>query len=174
MALTRDQKQECIAGLTAMANDAVSMVCVDYQGITSEQMSSLRKRARTDQVGVVVLRNNLAKRAFSDTKFAPLSDTLAGPILAVYSQEDMGASARFVKDIKSSLFDLQVRSISLGSDEVLGADSLKRVASLPTYEESMAKLLLILKSPATAFVSTLEAVPTKLLRTLKAVAEKKS
>ena len=172
MSLTKEQKQHNIDLYSSIAESSSSVVCLNYRGISAVQMSELRESAIKLEVGVKVVSNNLAKKAFVGTKFNLLSDYLVGPILLLHSDEDVGAGARLVKDVHLSILELPVVAMSLG-EEVLFEDSLKQVASLPTYSEAIAKLLMVLKAPATKAVSTVEAVSLKLVRTVKAVSEKK-
>jgi len=172
VSLTKEQKQHNIDLYSSIAKSSCSLVCLNYRGISAAQMYDIRKSALKLEVGVRVISNNLARKAFSGTKFNSLSDYLVGPILLLYSDEDVGAGARLVKDVHASILELPVVAISLG-EEVLFEDSLKKVAGLPTYSEAIAKLLMVLKAPATKAVSTVEAVSLKLVRTVKAVSEKK-
>lgn len=172
MSLTKEQKQHNIDLYSSIAESSSSVVCLNYRSVSAAQMSDIRKSALKLEVGVKVISNNLARKAFCSTKFNPLSDYLVGPILLLYSGEDVGSGARLVKDICASILELPVVAISLG-EEVLFEDSLKIVAGLPTYSEAIAKLLMVLKAPATKAVSTVEAVSLKLVRTVKAVSEKK-
>jgi large subunit ribosomal protein L10 len=171
--LTLAAKKAVVEEVTAVASTAISAVVANYRGLTVNQMTQLRSEARKAKVYLRVVPNNLARRAFEKTDFACLSDQLVGPLFLALSTEAPGDAARLLKDFSKTLDKLEVKALSLGG-KVYDANHIDFVASLPTRDEALAKLMFVMKAPVEKFVQTLAAPHTKLVRTIVAVKDTKS
>ena len=171
MALNLEDKKAIVAELTDVASASLSVVAADYRGVSVSVMNALRKAARGSDVKVGVYRNTLARRALKDTEFACLSDVLTGPILLFFAQNDPGAAARVIRDFEFA-DKLAVRGLALGG-QLLAADQLKAVASLPTRDEELAQLLSVMMAPITKFVRTVNEPAAQTARVLAAIADQK-
>src|SRR5690606_23616562 len=98
VALRLEDKKALGAEVNEVAKGALSAVAAEYRGLTVEQMTSFRSKARAAGVYVRVVKNTLAKRAVEGTDFECLKDALTGPLVLAFSSEDPGAAARIVKD----------------------------------------------------------------------------
>lgn len=172
MTLSLDGKKELVGDLMQVASKAVSAVVADYRGLTANQMTKLRVEARKSQVYLRVVRNTLMRRAFENTDFSCLSPKLVGPLFLALSMEGPGDAARLLKEHAKSLDKLEVKAIAIGG-KLYGPESLNAVASLPTRDEAIAKLMYVMKAPVEKLVRTLVAPHTKLVRTIAAVKEAK-
>lgn len=172
MAFSLAEKKAVVEDVSAAASKSISAVVADYRGLTVTEMTELRAKARASNVYLRVVRNTLMKRALIDTEFSCLNDALVGPLFIALSQEGPSDAARLLKDFAKEHKHLEVKALSIGG-ELLGADQLEAVASLPTKEEAIAKLLFVLKAPVEKFVRTMAEPPAKLVRTLAAVKAKK-
>ena len=169
--LNLEDKKAMVAELSEVANHAISAIAADYRGLTVSAMNVLRKSARHSKVAVRVYRNTLARRALKDTEFACLSEVLTGSIVLFFAKEDPGAAARLIRDFNSE-DKLIVRGLALGG-QLLKADQLKAVASLPTLHEALTKLALVMKAPVVKFVRTLNEPVAQIARIFAAVADQK-
>lgn len=172
MAFSLAEKKAVVEDVSMAASKSISAVVADYRGLTVTEMTELRAKARASNVYLRVVRNTLMKRALSDTEFSCLNDVLVGPLFIALSQEAPSDAARLLKDFAKEHKNLEVKALSIGG-ELLEASQLDSVASLPTKEEAIAKLLFVLKAPIEKFVRTLAEPPAKLVRTLAAVKAKK-
>lgn len=172
MALRLEQKQQIVAEVNEVAASALSAVVADYRGLTVAEMTDMRAKARESGVYLRVVRNTLAKRAVEGTDFACLDETFIGPTLVAFSQEDPGSAARLLKDYAKDIDALEVRALAIGG-EMLGADQLDRVATLPTLDQARAMLLSVMLAPITKLARTMNEVPGKLTRTVAAVRDQK-
>ena len=103
MALNFEQKKAVVAEVAEVAKEALAAVAAEYRGLTVEEMTELRVKARESGVYVKVAKNTLVRRAVEGTEFECMQDSLSGPLLLAFSMEDPGAAARLVKDyIKSN------------------------------------------------------------------------
>ena len=135
MALGLEDKKAIVAEVNEAAQSALSAVIADYRGLSVGQMTSLRKQAREGGVYLKVVRNTLAKRAVDGTEFQCLQDSLVGPTVIAFSQEDPGAAARLMKDFSKENQELEVKALSI-SGQVLGAEQIDVLAKMPTLDQA--------------------------------------
>lgn len=172
MVLKLDDKKTIVDEVAVVAKQAVSLVAAEYSGVTVSQMTKLRKTARENGVYMRIVRNTLAKRALQDTPFACMQEKLVGPLVLAFSQEDPGAAARLMKAFVKDNEKLKVTALAI-DNQLMGAESLNALASLPTRDEAIAQLMSVMKAPIAQFVRTLAAPHTKLVRTIAAVRDQK-
>ncbi len=172
MALNLEQKKAVVAELAQVASSALSVVAAEYRGLTVEEMTALRVKARESGVYLRVAKNTLVRRAVQGTDFECIADDLKGPLVFAFASEDPGAAARLVKDFAKEHDKLTAHVLAVGSNKYEAAD-LDRVASLPTREQALAMLLGVMKAPVEKFVRTLAEPHAKLVRTVAAVRDKK-
>ena len=172
MALGLEQKQQIVAEVNEVAASALSAVVADYRGLTVAEMTEMRVKARESGVYLRVVRNTLAKRAVEGTEYACLDETLVGPSLLAFSTEDPGSAARLLKDYAKEHDALEVKALSIGG-ELIAADQIDRVATLPTLDEARAMLMSVMLAPVTKLARTINEVPGKLVRTVAAIKEQK-
>jgi len=172
MPMRIDDKKIAVEELNGVANKAVSAIAADYHGTTVSELTKLRQEARESSVHLKVIRNTLAKRALNDTKFSCFEDLLVGPTMLAFSLEDPTSAAKLVNNFTKVNKNFQVKGISLG-DSLLELSKLSVLANMPSRDEALAQLAGILNAPMTKFVSILNQVPSKLVRTLQAVKDQK-
>lgn len=157
MALKLEDKKLVVEEVSAIVAKSVSVVVAEYRGLTVEQMTNLRSKARESNVVVRVVKNTLARKALQGSPFEDLQDNLVGPVVLVFSTEELSAAARVAKDFKKQNEALVVKSLSIGSG-ALGAEQLDTIASLPTYDEAIGKLMYVMKAPVEKLARTLAAL----------------
>lgn len=172
MALNLDQKKAVVEEVAAVAANALSAVAAEYRGLTVEEMTDLRVKARNEGVYLRVVKNTLAKRAVEGTEFECLQDGLVGPLLLAFSQEDPGAAARVIDEFIKNNDRLVVKLVSIGG-QLLEVSELKRLAKMPTRDQAISLLMAVMKAPLDKFARTLNEVPGKLVRTIAAVRDQK-
>lgn len=171
MALNIEQKKEVVAEIAVVAASAHSAVAAEYRGLTVEEMTELRVKARQEGVYLRVAKNTLVRRAVEGTSFECIQDELVGPLIYAFSQEDPGSAARLVKDFAKEHEKLVAKIISIDG-ELLDASGLEKLASLPTLDQARAMFLGLLKAPAEKFVRTVAEPQAKLVRLLAAYRDK--
>lgn len=158
MALNLEDKQAIVAEVNEAAKGALSAVVADARGVTVAKIDALRKQARAQGVQMRVVRNTLARRAVEGTAYECLKDSFVGPTLIAFSSEHPGAAARLFKDFAKANDKFEVKAAAF-EGEVVSFDLL---ATLPTYDEAIARLMSVIK----------EAAAGKLARTLAALRDK--
>ena len=172
MALNLEQKKAVVAEVAEAANKALAAVAAEYRGLTVEEMTELRVKAREGGVFVKVAKNTLVRRAVEGTEYECMQEALTGPLLLAFSMDDPGAAARLVKDYSKVHDKLIARLVAVGG-QLYDASELERLSNLPTYDQAIAILMGVMKAPIEKFVRTLAEPHAKLVRTVAAVRDAK-
>jgi large subunit ribosomal protein L10 len=136
-----------------------------------QDMTILREQARKSGVYLKVLKNNLVKRAVENTPFSLLSEDMVGPLLFGISEDPVSA-AKVLNDFAKTNDFFAIKTGAM-PDKKLDAGAIKALASLPSREELLAKLMGTMQAPISKFVRTLNEVPTKFVRGIAAVRDQK-
>lgn len=144
MALNLQDKQAIVAEVSEVAKGALSAVVADSRGVTVDKMTELRKAGREAGVYMRVVRNTLLRRAVEGTPFECLKDAFVGPTLIAYSMEHPGAAARLFKEFAKANAKFEVKAAAF-EGELIPASQIDRLATLPTYEEAIARLMATMK-----------------------------
>ena len=172
MALNLSQKKAVVAEVAEVAAEAHSAIAAEYIGLTVEDMTALRVKAREQNVYLRVVKNTLARRAFEGTDFECMSDAMVGPLVLAFSQEDPGAAARVIADFAKGNDKLVVKLVSIGG-KLLEAGDIKRLADMPTKDQAISMLMSVMNAPIEKLARTLNEVPSKLVRVIAAVRDQK-
>lgn len=172
MALNLDQKKAVVAEVAEVAASAHSAIAAEYSGLTVEAMTTLRVKARENNVYLRVVKNTLARRAFEGTDYECMSEAMVGPLVLAFSQEDPGAAARVISDFAKENEKLVVKLVSIGG-QLLEAGDIKRLADMPTKDQAISMLMSVMNAPLEKLARTLNEVPGKLVRTVAAVRDQK-
>ncbi|MDO4438091.1 MAG: 50S ribosomal protein L10 [Eubacteriales bacterium] len=150
-------KQPIIDEIKELLDGAQSAVAVKYLGITVDQDTRLRKELRENGVTYKVFKNTLIKRAADGTEFAALDPDLEGPTALAVSKTDATAPARIV-----AKYAKEVKTLELKGGVVEGAyydkDAIQTIATIPSREELLGKLLGSIQSPITNFARVLNQI----------------
>lgn len=159
MALGLEDKKAIVAEVQEAAKGALSAVVADARGVSVSAMTALRKEARENGVWLKVVRNTLARRALEGTAYECLSDTFVGPTLIAFSSEHPGAGARIFRDFAKGNDKFELKAAAFEGSVV----DVQMLATLPTYDEAIARLMSVMK----------EAAAGKLVRTIAAIRDQK-
>ncbi len=171
MGLNLEQKQAVVAEVAKQVAGAQAIVMAENRGMPVAAMTQLRAKARASGVYFRVVKNTLVRRAVADTPFASLADKMVGP-LAYGIGTDPVAVAKVLNDF-AKVNDRFVIAGGALPGQVMSAKEIAALASLPSREELLAKLLGTMQAPVVKFVRTLNEVPSKFVRTLAAVRDAK-
>lgn len=153
-------KSPIVDEIKGYADKAKSAVAVDYRGLTVEQDCALRKKLREAGVFYKVYKNTLVKRAFEGSDFAKLDKDLEGPTAIAFGMEDAAAPARIIAEFAKTATNLEFKG-GVVEGTYFDSNGLTAIASIPSKEVLISKLLGSLQSPV-----------TNLARVLKQIAEK--
>jgi LSU ribosomal protein L10P len=169
--LNRQEKAAMIEEVTALVADAQAVIVAEYRGLDVESVTKLRRQARGEGVHLRVFKNTLARRAVAGTPFAGLADKLVGPLMYGIGPDPV-AVAKVLSGFAKSNEKLVIKAGAM-PDFVMDENGIKALATLPSREELLAKLMATMQAPIGQFVRTLNEVPSRLVRTLAAVRDAK-
>jgi len=172
VSLNRQEKAVVIEEVSAQVAQAQSIIVAEYRGLDVASVTVLRKTARESGVYLRVLKNTLVRRAVAGTAFEPLSSQLTGPLMYGISADPV-AAAKVLADFAKTNDKLVIKGGAL-PNTVMNQDGVKALATMPSREALLSKLLGTMQAPIAQFVRTLNEVPTKFVRGLAAVRDQKA
>ena len=167
MSLNLEQKQAVVSEIAAQLAKAQAVIVAENRGLPVEVVTGLRAKARKSGLYLRVLKNTLARRAVKGTPFEKLAEQLTGPLMYGIAQDPVAGAkvlAEFAKD--NELFVLKGGAMA---DAVMSVKDVKALATMPSREELLARLVGTLQAPIAKLVRTMNEVPGKFVRTLAAV-----
>jgi large subunit ribosomal protein L10 len=171
LSLNLEGKKEVVAEVSERLAKAQTVVLAEYRGLPVEQITVLRSQARASGVYLRVLKNTLARRAVQGTPFEKLADQMVGP-LAYGISEDPVAAAKVLHTYAKTNDKLVIKGGAM-ANHVMNAKEIGTLATMPSRNELLAKLMGTMQAPVTKFVQTLNEVPGRFVRTLAAVRDQK-
>lgn len=171
MGLNLEEKKAVVAEVSAQVAAAQAIVVAEYRGLEVGNITALRAQARKEGVYLRVLKNTLARRAVEGTPFEGLKGQLVGPLLYGISKDPVSA-AKVLHEFAKSNDKLVIKGGAM-ANYVMDANGVKALATMPSREELLSKLLGTMQAPIAQFVRTLNEVPTKFVRGLAAVRDQK-
>lgn len=153
-------KQPVVAEISEAVKDAASVVLVDYRGLTVEQDTALRKNLREAGVTYKVYKNTMMVRAFEGTDFAQLGEYLEGPSAIAISKTDATAPAREIAKFAKTAPKLEIKG-GVVEGTLYDAKGMESIATIPSRDELLSKLLGSLQSPITNFARVIKQVAEK-------------
>jgi large subunit ribosomal protein L10 len=168
----QDNKTKAIQELKDSFSTAHDYIFTDYRGLTVEQITMLRKQLRVKEVEYKVVKNNFARIAFEQLSSPDVSNYLVGPTAVAITPKDANEVAKILYDFLKETPALQVKG-ALISGTVYNAAQTEAFSKLPGRLELISMLMSVINAPARNLVSALNDIPSRLVRTVKAVANKK-
>lgn len=156
MGLNLNDKKAVVAEVSEQLAKAQTVVVAEYAGIEVGNLTTLRATARDAGVYLRVLKNTLARRAVADTSFAALADQMTGQLIYALS-EDPVAAAKVLNDFAKTN-DKLVLKAGVYAGNLLDKDGVKALASIPSREELLARLLGVMQAPVSGFAVVLAAL----------------
>lgn len=171
MGLNLSEKQAVVAEIEGVVAKASVIVIAEYRGLEVGNITTLRKQAREAGVYLRVLKNTLARRAVEGTPFAGLADKMVGPLIYGISTDPV-AAAKVLNGFAKDNDKLVIKAGAM-ANYLMDVNGVKALATMPSREELLSRLLGTMQAPITQFVRTLNEVPTKFVRGLAAVRDAK-
>jgi len=159
LSLNIEDKKAVVAEISAEVAKAQTIVVAEYRGIGVASMTQLRKQARESGVYLRVLKNTLARRAVQDTPFAGLADKMVGPLVYGISVDPI-AAAKVLNDFSKKDDKIIVKAGSYDG-KVMDAAAVAQLASIPSREELLSKLLFVMQAPIAGMARAVAALAEK-------------
>jgi len=170
--MDRSQKADSVAQLNAVFNEVGVVVVTRNLGLSVAQSTDLRAKMRDAGASFKVAKNRLAKLALKDTLYVGLEEYLTGPTALAWSQDPV-AAAKAAVDFAKSNDRLEIVGGSMGG-QMLDANGIKALASLPSLDELRGTIVGLLNAPATKIAQVVNAPAAKLARVFGAYGAKEA
>ncbi len=153
-------KKPIVDEISASIKDAQSVVVVDYRGLTVEQDTQLRKALREAGVTYKVYKNTFLNFAFKGTEFEGLVPYLEGPTAVAISADDATAPARVLATFAKTANKLEIKA-GIVEGNVYDAKGMADIASIPSRDVLISRLLGSMQSPVTNFARVMKQLADK-------------
>jgi large subunit ribosomal protein L10 len=170
--MNRTEKQTLVDSLHEEFGRSPHAILVDFRGLTVPAVTEFRRKVKAVGSRYRVVKNTLALRAIKDTpleKLGPKFDDTTG---VAYTGQDPVALAKALVDFAKDNPALVVKGGLVAGSQMLDADGVKALSSMPALSELRATLLGVLAGPATKLVRLLNTPASQLVRVLKAHEER--
>ena len=170
----QEAKVKSIGETKEVFSASQDFIFTDFRGLTVEQITSLRRQLQGKGAHYKVVKNNFARIAFQQLS-APdeVSAYLTGPTAIAIAPKDANEVAKVLLDFARETPALQVKGGLVGRD-VYTAAQVEAFSRLPARLELISMLMSVMNGPARNLAAALNDIPARLVRTVKAIADKKA
>ena len=168
--MNKEQKKNYISAMETQFQNNEAVLVTHYQGLTMTQLDSLRAEMREHGIKFQITKNRITKLALEKTKCKDLSNLFTGATAVAFSSDAI-ISARILSKFAKDNQNLKLLGGIMG-EELLDQAAVQNVANLPTLDEARAKIVGILATPASKFVSILLARSEKMSTLSPEISEK--
>lgn len=172
MELPKPQKIEAVEELRARIQSHMLTIATQYQGVTVEQVTALRRKLRAENVEFKVYKNTLAKRVLDELGLSGAAEFIVGPTAWAFSNDPM-VPPKIFKD-----FAKEVKAIALNGGifegRVISKQQVESLASMPPREVLLALVVGTIAAPLRNLVGVLNALPRSLVNVLDQIRKQKA
>src|SRR5687767_9411101 len=165
--MNRTEKQEVIDTLHADFEKSPHAILVDFRGLTVPAVTEFRRKVRQTGSTYRVVKNSLALRAAKGTAYEKLGDKFEGTTGVAYTGSDPVVLAKVLVDFAKDNPNLVVKGGLVSGSQLLDAEGVKALSTMPSLPEVQAKVLSLLQAPAVQVLQVLNAPAVQLLLVLK-------
>jgi large subunit ribosomal protein L10 len=170
--MNRTEKQVLIDELRTEFGSSPHAVLLDFKGLSVNAATEFRKKVRQAGSHYRVVKNSLAVRAVKGTPLEGLTPKFEGTTGVAYTGTDPVALAKVLVDFQKEHPALSLKGGIVSGTEMLDAEGVKALSTMPSLPELRARLLGLLQTPASQLVRLLNTPAGQLARVLKAHQEK--
>lgn len=173
MSANFEAKKVVVEDIKGKIQNAKSVIFVKFNGLTVAEDTELRREFRKNNVEYKVLKNTLIRRAFNDLGVTDFDADLNGPTSVAFGADETAAAKVIVEAAKKYNEKVTVKCAYVDGSKV-DVNGVKALATMPSKEQLVAKLLGTMQAPLANFVGVLQAIPRSLVIALNAIAEKQA
>lgn len=156
----RELKENKVSEIKEKLQNSKAIVLADYQGLTVEEDTLLRKQLREAKIEYKVYKNSLTTLAAKELKIDGVDTYLEGPVAIAFSYEDETAAARILNNFAKDHKKLELKA-GIINNVVYDAANITKIASIPSRDVLISKLLGSLKAPLSNLAYLLNAIKEK-------------
>lgn len=170
--MNRTEKQQLIDELHSEFEQAPHAVILDFRGLGVNAATEFRRKVRASGSSYRVVKNSLALRAVKDTPFEKLGQHFDGTTGIAYTGQDPVGLAKLLVDFIKDNPQVKLKGGLVSGNQVLDAEGVKTLSTMPSLPELRAKLLGLMNAPAAKLVRLLATPATQMAQVLKAHQDK--
>lgn len=171
--MPKKENIDAVAGIKELFEKNEGLIFTDHSGLKARDAVEVRDKLVEAESYLKIIKNTLAriaaKEVFSDIE---LEDILTGPTSIIIAEKDIANTARVVSKFSSELKVLNIKAGIL-ENKLIDADSVKKIASLPSREVLLVQLVTAIQSPLSGLVNVLSGLSRNLVTVLDAIRVKK-
>lgn len=170
--MSRPVKELIVDDYKTRFADVHNALVIDVRGIEANDNNEFRLGLQEKNIRVTVIKNALARKAFTGTALESLNGLLEGPAALAYGAESVVDVARALVDWAKKINDLDLKGALLDGELFEGEAGVKRLADFPTREEAQAKVVQLVLTPAQNVVGCATAPGSRAMSIIKTIQEK--
>jgi len=170
--LNKNEKQKLVEELHQKFTESKIVILTDYKGLDVDAINALRRQLTESNIEYRVVKNTLLARASEDTHVELVKDQFKGPTAIALSYDDPVAPAKVLCEFAKANDKLEIKA-GIMAGKLLDIDEIKSLSALPSREVLLAQVLSTMNAVPTALVRALSNVPEKLLYALQAIKDQK-
>jgi large subunit ribosomal protein L10 len=171
--MAKKEKEIIVQQLAEKIKNNNGVVLTEYQGLTVAEITELRAKLRTQNCEYRVIKNTLSRRALKEIGLEEFEKYFEGPTAIAFEKGDPVGPAKTLFDFSKEHAKLKLKAGLLGK-KILNTDDLKSLASLPSREVLIGKMLGTMQAPMYNLVNVLQATPRNLVYVLEAIRKQRS
>lgn len=161
MPITKEKKREIIENLKNILKDSKSIVFVNFHGLPVSNETEVRTKLYIDNIGYLVAKKTLVKRALIDQKISGETPELNGELALVYGGEDITAPARGIHEfIKKNKDNISILG-GIFEGKFMNKEEMTEIAAIPRIEVLYGQIVNLINSPIQGFVMALSQITEK-------------
>lgn len=166
-------KEATVAEIKERFSESGGVILADYRGLSVKEMQELRAKLREAGGELKVYKNTLTEIALRELDRPSMGEMLIGPTAIFFAGADPVAPAKALLDFAKAHKALEIKG-GYFDGQVIGADRVKAIASLPSREQLIAKFMGTALGPVRGFMSMANAPAAAFARAVRAVADQKA
>lgn len=171
--MARAEKEEEVRRIQGNIKESSCVVLTEFRGLNVHELAELRRRLREKEVEYKVVKNTLARIAADELGLSALNQYLTGPTALALAVEDIISPPKILFDFSKEHDALKIKGGIL-EGEVIDANKVRTLATLPSREELLAKLLGSMNAPIAGIINVLNGPLRGFAGILTAIAEQKA
>lgn len=170
--LNKNEKQKLVDELHQKFTESKIVILTDYKGLDVDAINALRRKLTESNIEYRVVKNTLLARASEDTHVELVKDQFKGPTAIALSYDDPVAPAKVLCEFAKANDKLEIKA-GIMAGKLLDINAIKSLSALPSREVLLAQVLSTMNAVPTSLVRAMSNVPEKLLYALQAIKDQK-
>ena len=147
-----------------------NVIFTNYSGVNVKDLSVLRRKLSSKNADYKVVKNNLFKRALSESGYEGYEEYLKGPIGVAFVDEEIGETAKVLKEFKNENKKFSY-SIGILDNTIYNEVEIEKIATLPSKDVVLAQTMSMINGPATGIAIGINQIMSSVARGIQAIAE---